>query len=207
MTDSTRTVGILLFNDVEVLDAFGPFEVFSVAQTADPEDTGRNLFRVVTIAETVEPVRTRGDLMVTPHHSIEDHPPLDILLVPGGFGTRATVSNPVILDWLRSQTSQAELRTSVCTGAFLYAEIGLLNGHSATTHWGSIDRLRQGYPEIDVLEDVRFVDEGTILTSAGISAGIDMALHVVARLHGTDAARATARYMEYDWRPAEATRG
>lgn len=196
-----KTVGILLFEDVEVLDAFGPFEVFSVAQTADPEDLGRNLFQVVTISETGAPLQTRGGLVVTPHHSFTNHPPLDILLVPGGYGTRAQVKNEALLDWLRERTAEAELRTSVCTGAFLYAEIGLLDGHAATTHWGSIDRLRTGYPDIDVQKDVRFVDEGTIITSAGISAGIDMALHVVARLHGTDAARATARYMEYDWRP------
>jgi len=196
-----KTVGILLFEDVEVLDAFGPFEVFSVAQTPDPEDLGRNLFQVVTISETGDPLQTRGGLVVTPHHSFTNHPPLDILLVPGGYGTRAQVKNEALLDWLRERTAEAELRTSVCTGAFLYAEIGLLDGHAATTHWGSIDRLRTGYPDIDVQQDVRFVDEGTIITSAGISAGIDMALHVVARLHGTDAARATARYMEYDWRP------
>lgn len=196
-----KTVGILLFEDVEVLDAFGPFEVFSVAQTADSEDLGRNLFQVVTISETGDSLQTRGGLVVTPHHSFTNHPPLDILLVPGGYGTRAQVKNEAVLDWLRERTAEAELRTSVCTGAFLYAEIGLLDGHAATTHWGSIDRLRTGYPDIDVQQDVRFVDEGTIITSAGISAGIDMALHVVARLHGTDAARATARYMEYDWRP------
>ncbi len=197
-----KTVGILLFDDVEVLDAFGPFEVFSVAQTADPEDLGRNQFQVVTIAESGEPVRTRGGLIVTPHHSFADHPPLDILVVPGGYGTRAQVTNATVLDWLRAQSQNAELRTSVCTGAFLLAEIGLLDDRAATTHWGSIDRLREGYAAIDVREDVRFVDEGTIITSAGISAGIDMALHVVGRLHGQDAARATARYMEYDWRPS-----
>lgn len=200
MTDR-KTVGILLFDEVEVLDAFGPFEVFSVAQTSDPGDTGRNLFTVLTIGETDEPVRTRGGLIVTPHHSFENHPPLDILVVPGGYGTRAQVTNAAALDWLRAQARDAELRTSVCTGAFLLAEIGLLDGHAATTHWGSIDRLREGYAGIDVRENVRFVDEGTIITSAGISAGIDMALHVVERLHGMDAARATARYMEYDWRP------
>lgn len=204
--NTTRTVGILLFDDVEVLDAFGPFEVFSVARTAQPDDTGHDLFRVVTIAETAAPVRTRGDLVVVPHHTIDDHPALDILLVPGGFGTRAAVQNPVLLEWIRTQSAQTELRTSVCTGAFFYAETGLLNGHSATTHWGSIDRLRQGYPDIDVQENVRFVDEGTVITSAGISAGIDMALHVVSRCHGQEAAEATARQMEYDWRPTPNTK-
>ncbi len=196
-----RTVGILIFDDVEVLDAFGPYEVFSVAQTAGPEDTGGNLFRVVTIAETPDPVHARGDLVVTPHHAIGDHPDLDILVVPGGFGTRTAVKNEALLEWLRAQADRAELRASVCTGAFLLAEIGLLDGQAATTHWGSIERLREGYPAVEVREEVRFVDEGTVITSAGISAGIDMALHVVARLHGQDAAKATARYMEYDWRP------
>lgn len=201
--NTTRTVGILLFDDVEVLDAFGPFEVFSVAQTVAPDDTGGNLFRVVTIAETDTPVRTRGGLVVVPHHTIDDHPALDILLVPGGFGTRRAVQNPVLLDWIRAQSTQVALRTSVCTGAFFYAEIGLLDGHAATTHWGSIDRLQQGYPQIDVQENVRYIDEGTIVTSAGISAGIDMALHVVSRLHGQETAETTARQMEYDWRPEE----
>ena len=204
MATPTRTVGILLFDDVEVLDAFGPFEVFSVARTAEQDDGEPPLFRVVTIAETSDPISTRGGLVVTPHHTITDHPPLNILLIPGGFGTRATVHNATLLEWIRMQADQTDLRTSVCTGAFLYAEIGLLNGMSATTHWGSIERLRSGYPAIDVREDVRFVDEGTIITSAGISAGIDMALHVVARLHGHDSATLTARYMEYDWRPLDA---
>lgn len=200
-----KTVGILLFDDVEVLDAFGPFEVFSVARTGAPGDTDHQLFQVVTVAETSAPVRARGGLIVTPHHAFGDHPPLDILVVPGGFGTRAQMANPTLLGWLRARAGEAELRTSVCTGAFLYAAIGLLDGLGATTHWGSIDRLREGYPAIDVQQDVRFVDEGTVITSAGISAGIDMALHVVARLHGMDAARATARYMEYDWRPPAGT--
>lgn len=201
MTDNTRTVGILLFDDVEVLDAFGPFEVFNVARTGRPEESERQLFHVVTIAETVAAVHARGNLIVQPHFAIDDHPPLDILVVPGGFGTRAAVHNTTLLAWLREQSERVALRTSVCTGAFLYAEIGLLDGKSATTHWGSIERMRETYSAIDVQEDVRFVDQDTVITSAGISAGIDMALHVVARLHGMDAAKATARYMEYEWRP------
>jgi transcriptional regulator GlxA family with amidase domain len=200
VTDDTRTVGILLFDDVEVLDAFGPFEVFNVARTGRQDDESK-LFHVVTIGETDAPIRARGDLIVLPHFTITNHPPLDILVVPGGFGTRAAVRNTTLLDWLRDQTERVDLRTSVCTGAFLYAEIGLLDGRSATTHWGSIDRMRDTYPSIDVQEEVRFIEHDTVITSAGISAGIDMALHVVARLHGQDAARATARYMEYDWRP------
>lgn len=203
MTDGTRTVGILLFDDVEVLDAFGPYEVFNVARTGNPDAGQEQLFSVVTIAESGAPVSARGNLVIQPHHTIEDNPPLDILVVPGGFGTRAAIQNTTLLDWLRDVTERTALRTSVCTGAFLYAEIGLLDGRSATTHWGSIDWLRETYPKIEVLEDVRFVDQDTVITSAGISAGIDMALHVVARLHGIDTARTTARYMEYEWRPKE----
>lgn len=201
MSTNPRTVGILLFDDVEVLDAFGPFEVFSVAQTPESDDTGNTLFRVVTIAETSNPVTTRGGLVVQPHHTIADHPPLDIMLVPGGGGSRSARKNPTILDWVRDQAGTVVLRTSVCTGALIYAEAGLLNGRTATTHWGSLDLLKQDYPEINVQANVKFVDEGSIITSAGISAGIDMALHIVARLHGEESAVATARYMEYDWHP------
>ncbi|HEV2108223.1 MAG TPA: DJ-1/PfpI family protein, partial [Thermomicrobiales bacterium] len=129
---------------------------------------------------------------------ITDHPSLDILVIPGGQGTRRELTNPTLLDWIATQDQQIELTTSVCTGAFLLAERGLLAGKRATTHWASIDWLRETYPAITVLEDERVVDEGRIVTSAGVSAGIDMALHVVARLHGNDIASWTARRMEYD---------
>ncbi len=202
MTPRPHTVGILLFEDVEVLDAFGPFEVFSVAQTADPDDHGNNLFRVLTIAESTGPVRTRGGLIVQPHHDISDHPELDILLVPGGRGSRTARKNAALLAWLGEQVNKTQLRTSVCTGSLLYGEIGLLDGLSATTHWGALELMQQDYPDINVLANTRYVDEGDIITSAGISAGIDMALHIVARLHGEATALTTARQMEYEWRPA-----
>jgi transcriptional regulator GlxA family with amidase domain len=193
------TVGILIFDDVEVLDFAGPFEVFSTTRLPG-RDAGDDEppFRVVTIAERPGLVRCRGGLLVQPHHTIEDHPPLDALLVPGGPGTRREEHNPRLLDWIAAQDRATRLTTSVCTGAFLLAARGLLDNRQATTHWASIDRLRAGYPLVDVRDDVRYVDNGHILTSAGVSAGIDMALHIVARLLGEEAAQQTARRMEYE---------
>jgi transcriptional regulator GlxA family with amidase domain len=200
-TPGQMTIGILIFDEVEVLDFCGPFEVFASATAAgeSPRDE-RRLFRVLTIAEENRIVRARGGLLIQPHHTISDHPPLDILVVPGGFGTRRELSNPVVLDWIAAQDRQTRLTTSVCTGAFLLAANGLLDGKRATTHWASIEWLREHFPAIDVRANERVVDEGHIITSAGVSAGIDMALHVVARLHGQEVAAETARGMEYDWK-------
>ncbi len=198
--DPPRTVGILIFDDVEVLDFCGPFEVFLVARPAGRHEDEARLFNVVTIAEENKIITCRGGLLVQPHYTIEDHPALDILVVPGGQGARRERHNQRLLDWIAQQDRHTELTTSVCTGAFLLAEGGLLNEHRATTHWGSIEWMRATYPAIQMLADARVVDEGHVITSAGISAGIDMSLHVVARLHGEDTARWTARRMEYDWR-------
>jgi transcriptional regulator GlxA family with amidase domain len=199
-TVEPRTVGILIFDEVEVLDFCGPFEVFASASAPgdNPRDE-RRLFTVLTIAEANRIIRGRGGLLIQPHHTITDHPPLDILVVPGGFGTRREITNPAVLNWIAAQDKQTSLTTSVCTGAFLLAADGLLDGKRATTHWASIDWLREHYPAIDVRADERVVDEGHIITSAGVSAGIDMALHVVSRLHGHEVAADTARGMEYDW--------
>ena len=205
MERSLPIVGILLFQDVEVLDFCGPFEVFSVARPVDPEKQGdeHRLFRVVTIAEQEQIISCRGGLLVQPHATIEQHPPLDILVVPGGQGTRRERTNRRLLEWIGQQDRQTQLTTSVCTGAFLLAELGLLNQRRATTHWNSVEWMRATYPEIEMLAETRVVDEGHIITSAGVSAGIDMSLHVVARLYGKEVARWTARRMEYDWRVAE----
>lgn len=197
-----RTVGILIFDDVEVLDFCGPFEVFSIARPAGVTDDESRLFRVVTIAEEDRLVTCRGRLLVQPHHTLEDHPPLDILVVPGGQGTRRERENARLLDWIAAQARRVPLTTSVCTGAFLLAERGLLDGRRATTHWASVDWMRDQYPAVTMLADARIVDEDTIITSAGVSAGIDMALHVVERLHGRETAAWTARRMEYDWKAA-----
>jgi transcriptional regulator GlxA family with amidase domain len=196
-----RTVGILVFDDVEVLDFCGPFEVFASARRPGEEEPDeRRLFDVCIIAEEDRTIRCRGNLLVNPNFTLENHPPLDILLVPGGYGTRRARTNQVVLDWIAAQDTSTELTTSVCTGAFLLAALGLLDGHKATTHWASFDWMRENHPAVEMQENVRFVDEGRIITSAGVSAGIDMALHIIERLHGYDTAAATARYMEYDWR-------
>lgn len=194
-----RTVGVLIFDDVEVLDFCGPFEVFSVARPAGENGDEHRLFHAVTIAPQPGVVTCRGGLLVQPHFTIENHPRLDILVVPGGQGTRRERLNRVLLDWIERQAASAEITTSVCTGAFLLAGSGLLEGLKATTHWASIDWMRENYRGVNVVSGARVVDEGRVITSAGISAGIDMALHVVSRLHGRETAAWTARRMEYDW--------
>lgn len=193
-------VGILIFDEVEVLDFCGPFEVFSTALAegeADREE--RRLFNAFIVAEENRLIRCRGGLLIRPHFTLDNHPSLGITVIPGGFGTRTQRTNPAVLDWIKTQ-SQTALTTSVCTGAFLLAANGLLTGKRAATHWASIDWMRANHPEVETLDDQRVVDEGQIVTSAGVSAGIDMALHVVARLHGRRIAENTARGMEYDWR-------
>lgn len=200
----TRTVGILIFDDVEVLDFCGPFEVFSSARPMSEERSDQDrLFRVFIVAEERSLVRCRGGLMVQPHYAIDDNPTFDILVVPGGQGTRRERHNSRLLQWIAAQEQENELTTSVCTGSFLLGALGLLNERKATTHWASIERMRDDFPQVNILSDARVVDEGHIVTSAGISAGIDMALHIVRRLHGTDVAVSTARHMEYDWTARE----
>lgn len=195
-----RTVGIFLFDDVEVLDFAGPFEVFSVARPVGSEDDAERLFQPITIAETIETVRCVGGLLVQPHYTFANHPPLDLLIVPGGRGAREVqIHNKVALDWIAVQEPNVAILASVCTGAFLLAQNGLLDGRRATTYWSHVPTLQANFPNVQVVDDVRWVDEGHIVTSAGVSAGIDMSLHLVARLHDDATATWTARRMQYDW--------
>ncbi len=190
-----RSVGILLFDEVEVLDFAGPFEVFSVTET--PGGLGK-AFQVVTVAQEEKPIKARNGLTVLPQCGFEDAPDFDVMIVPGGYGAEMIeIRNATLIDWLKERAKSTPLIASVCTGAFLLAEAGLLDGKRATTHWMDIARLAREYPLISVARDVRFVDEGSIVTSGGISAGIDMSLHLVSRLLGEEAAKATARRMEY----------
>lgn len=198
-----RNVAILIFNDVEVLDFAGPFEVFSVTGKRDGSDP----FNVYLVAENA-PVIARNHFSVNPHYSLQDCPTPDILLVPGGggytaegkpFGTRREMDNPVILDWVKQQAQQVELLLSVCTGALILARAELLNGMSVTTHHGAIAALKELAPHSTVQPENRVIDNGKVILSAGISAGIDMSLHVVAKLLGKQQATETATYMEYDW--------
>jgi transcriptional regulator GlxA family with amidase domain len=189
----------LIFDDVEVLDFCGPFEVLATARPAGETGDEARLFEVVIIAEEERVMRCRGGLLVQPHYTLTTHPPLDLLVIPGGQGTRRERSNRRLLDWIAAQDTHTEITASVCTGAFLLAARGLLDARRATTHWGSIDWMRQEYPAVQMVDDERVVDTGHIVTAAGVSAGIDMALHLVARLHGRETAVWTARRMEYAW--------
>ena len=188
-----RTVAILLFDEIEVLDFAGPFEVFAVTD----ELADYRLFHVVTVAEEKRAIRARNGLSVNPDHAFADCPRPDILVVPGGIGTRPLLHNAAVLAWIGSVDATAEIVASVCTGSIVLGRAGLLDGLKATTHHECFDLLRQNAPRATVVETDRFLDNGHILTAAGISAGIDMSLHLVARLHGAAAAEKTARYMEY----------
>ena len=188
------TTGILLFPDAEELDFVGPWEVFTMAKGVRPED------RVVTIAQTREPVRCAKGLRVIPDHSFDDAPKLDVDHEPGGQGTRREVANPALIEWLRKTGAQSQWVTSVCTGSLLLHEAGFAKGKRVTTHWTFIEQLR-ARGDVEVLEHIRYVRDGNLLTSAGISAGIDMSLWLVGQLHGVDTARKVQRVMEYDPAP------
>lgn len=192
----TRNLAIVLFDNAEVLDFCGPFEVFSVAgrQTDPPA------FDAFTVAERPGPVIARNGLSVNPDHTLDTCPKLDLLLVPGGLGTRTEMNNALLIDWIKRRADEAEIVLSVCTGALLLGKAGLLDGLNVTTHHVAYDLLREIVPSGTIHEDRRFVDNGKIITSAGIAAGIDMSLHVVERLLGEEAAAATARHMEYLWK-------
>ena len=190
-----RTVAILLFNDVEVLDFAGPFEVFSVTSELNENQP----FRVGTVGETGETIRAKNGLSVNPEYSLSNCPPADILIIPGGIGSREAMTRPAILDWIKTCYEKAELVLSVCTGSLILAKTGLLEGLKATTHHHAYDLLREVAPKTEVVENQRYVGEGKILTAGGISAGIDLSLYVVAKLLGQEAALNTAEYMEYHW--------
>lgn len=192
--NSSRKLAILLFDEVEILDFCGPYEVFSVAA----RQTEPAPFEVYTVAEKT-PIVTSHGLTVSPHYGLEDCPSPDILLVPGGIGTRREMYNPALIDWIRQRADGAELVLSVCTGALLLGKAGLLDGLEVTTHHRALDLLREVVPAATVCSNRRYLDNGRIVTSAGIAAGIDMSLHVVARLLGQETALATARHMEYPW--------
>ncbi len=193
-----KLVGIVLFENIEVLDFCGPFEVFSAVRlNEDRRREDLSPFEVLLVAEKSAPIVTTGGMKVIPDRTFENCPKLDILVVPGGWGTRQELKNPAMLNWLRLRALEVETLTSVCTGSMLLGFAGLLDGHHATTHWRSLDWMRESFPSVTVEYDQHVVTDGRIFTSAGISAGIDMALKVVERYYGENIARATARHMEY----------
>lgn len=199
MAESSMMVGIFIFDGIEVLDFCGPLEVFSVASAEQGPTPGA--FQVCLIARQRDPITTRGGMRVLPDHTLEDHPPLDILLIPGGPGTRHEITEARVIRWIAASTPRVAL-ASVCTGALLLAEAGRLDGLPATTHAGSHAWLAR-YPQVSLRREARFVDSGHVLTSAGVSAGIDMALHLVGRLVGPETVAFTQRVMEYE--PGQAT--
>jgi transcriptional regulator GlxA family with amidase domain len=188
-----QNVAILVFDEVEVLDFAGPFEVFAVTD----ELRGHDTFNTFTVATKPDTVRARNGLKLVPDHTLESCPAPHVLVIPGGFGTRALLHEPTLLEWINVKARKAGIVMSVCTGAFLLAKAGLLDGLRVTTHHECLDTLRELAPAATVDPAARFHDNGRILTAAGISAGIDCSLHVVRRLLGPEAATATARYMEY----------
>lgn len=198
---SMRTVGILLFNEVEVLDFAGPFEVFSLAEN----DTSDKYFNVITISEHQAPISARNGLQVIPSYSFSNHPNIDILVIPGGYGAeKIEIDNLVVINWIATLAKLVELTLSVCTGALLLAEAGVLKDKSATTHWMDLDNLAS-YPDVTVIHKTRFVDASDsntmLITSAGISAGIHASLYCIEKLIDIQTMQTTARRMEFDIRP------
>ncbi len=199
-----RKVAIFIFDEVEVLDFAGPFEIFGVAGR---QNGGEPLFEVFTVAEK-SLVTTRNQLMITANYTFENCPTPDILLIPGGggfypdgtpFGSRREMNNIILLDWIKKMNQSAELLLSVCTGALILAKTGLLEGLSATTHFMAMEAMKQAAPNTQLFPEQRWVDNGRIVLSAGVSAGIDMSLYVIEKLHGKKAAKETATYTQYDY--------
>ena len=196
----THNVGIYLYNEVEVLDFAGPFEVFSTASRVNAriEPESNKLFNVFTVAENMNPLFARGGLQIVPEHSISDHPEINLLIIPGGIITDELEKEQVV-SWVINSSNNANITGSVCTGAFLLAKAGLLKSKAATTHWEDIDDLKSMFPDIIIKKNVRWVDEGAVVTAAGISAGIDMSLHLISREASEDLANLTAKQMAFEW--------
>lgn len=193
--ENKTNLAILMFDDMEVLDFAAPYEIFSVV---GGDDDSLNPFNVYTVAEEITPVIARNNLSITPHFTLSNCPRPDILVVPGGNGTRREMNNSKLLDWIKSTSDAADLVLSVCTGSLLLGKAGLLDGLSVTTHHGALDLLGETATTAHVQDGKRFIDNGKIIVSAGVTAGIDMCLYVVAKLHGIDKAKEVAEYIEYE---------
>jgi transcriptional regulator GlxA family with amidase domain len=194
------TVGILIFNEVEVLDVTGPFEVFAVTRLNEERRwIDPSPFRVLLLAEEMDAILAIGGLRLTPDVTLDNCPELDLLMVPGGWGTRKEIRNVNLLNWIAKTATSTRLTASVCTGAGLLGRAGLLDGREATTHWRTFDFLREAAPKAKIRKDVRFTLVEPIFTSAGISAGIDLAIRIVSYFFGTEIGMATARHMEYPY--------
>ncbi len=193
-------VGILIFDDVEILDVAGPFEVFAVTRLNDEQQLQQSSpFKVYLISETNKQIIAIGGLRFTPDVTINNCPELDLLIIPGGWGTRKESKNKILVKWIGNQFTKDRLIASVCTGSCLLGKAGLLDGRNATTHWLAFDFLQESAPQARILKNVRFTLTEPIFTSAGISAGIDLALRIVSHFFGIEVGQATARQMEYPY--------
>lgn len=202
-----KRIGIIVFDDIEVLDFCGPFEVFSATRLNEERRREEpSPFEVILVAQFDRPVITTGGMKIFPNATFDNCPPLDILVVPGGWGTRSEMINDVVLSFVVDRAAQVETLTSVCTGSLILGSAGLLDGLRATTHWRSLGLMQELFPNITVDSASHVVEQGKVITSAGISAGIDMALTVVDRYYGKTIARATARHMEYPFPESNARR-
>ncbi len=194
MAEMTKTIGIILFNNFEELDAIGPLEVFGMLTFQDRE------WKAVTISEDGRPVKAFNGLSVNVDHSFDNAPPLDVILIPGGWGTRSESENPSMVNFVRKAAKDASYITSVCTGAFVLHAAGFLAGKRATTHWGQIANLRQ-LGDVTVIDNERWVQDGNVITAAGVSAGIDMSLYLVSLLKDAQTALNVQKTMEYYPKP------
>jgi len=188
-----KNVGIYLFNKVELLDFAGPYEVFS----ATSQLNGSELFKVFTISEDGGAIKSINGLIVIPDYSFDNHPKVDILIIPGGDGTKNEIKKKKVMTWINKTYESADTMATVCSGARIPAVLGLLDGLEATTHHLVIDDVKKLAPKVTIDHTKRFIDNGKIMTSGGISAGIDLALHIVKKLYGEDIAQKTIEYMEY----------
>ena len=201
-TNAGRTIGLVLFDRAEELDWVGPFEVFTMAREVSGESGPAKDLRVVLVSETGGVVCGAKGMRNEVDHAFADAPRFDLVLVPGGIGTRRELGNPVMLDFLRGQAEHAEWVTSVCTGSAVLHAAGLTKGRRLTTHWGYLPTLREkAKGESELLENVRYVRDGRLVTAAGVSAGIDMALWLIGQMYGVPHARLTQKAMEYDPAP------
>ena len=193
--ENQLNIGIYIYKNAEVLDFSGPFEVFCTANRLNPKNLQLNVF---LIGETDLAIKARGGFCVTPKYNICTHPNLDLLIVVGGVHTEE-IHKTHITQWLQQQVHKVPIVASVCNGAFLLAEAGILNNYQVTTHWSDIAEFRKTYPDIPIVENVRWVDNQNVITSGGISAGIDMSLHLVSKLCSQQLALSTAKQMEFQW--------
>lgn len=196
ITKKQWTVGILLFNEVEVLDFAGPFEVFSI--TTLPE-SDKKPFIVKTISETKNIISARNGLKIKPDYNFNDNVNFDILIIPGGYGAEdIEINNVKVIEWIKNQFNKVQILASVCTGSFLLGKTGLLDNKNATTHWMDIKKFQDEFPKIKVHENVKYIDEDKIITSGGVSAGINMSFYIIKKLLNKEIAQNTAKRMEYD---------